>query len=382
MKPLLLKKIFHNKLNFFPLIVIWLSINIILFFNWRSGRELTLINQITSEQVELELVISQLKDEHSNPDLEKQSKDHIENSLEDTEKQLYLNRDLLLAYKAKDYQKAYSMMAQKIAHTRKRLNNFQNSETLSALKRDEAYYRYLAEKNIKGDAIQPIFGWSFSFELWRDSLPILLTFALIFVLSQVFSQAHYHHLSIYLLCPGHFLLRTIKQIGGGLLFSIGAYLLSLLYSFTLASLFFEMGSLDLPVLTYDDTLQMIWQPLKTQLWQTSILQIVSLLSLVLTIYLIAFLVKDKLLASLISFFSILGLMILTYFIVPLQEVAHWIPYHYLQSLAITTGYHHHAIQINRLEAGFGIFLNLTYSILLLGLIYLIDQYRRKKHKNA
>ena len=382
MKPLLLKKIFHNKLNFFPLIVIWLSINIILFFNWRSGRELTLINQITSEQVELELVISQLKDEHSNPDLKKQSKDHIENSLEDTEKKLYLNRDLLLAYEAKDYQKAYSMMAQKIAHTRKRLNNFQNSETLSALKRDEAYYRYLAEKNIKGDAIQPIFGWSFSFELWRDSLPILLTFALIFVLSQVFSQDHYHHLSIYLLCPSHFLVRTIKQVGGGLLFSIGSYLLSLLYSFTLASLFFERGSLDLPVLTYDDTLQMIWQPLKTQLWQTSILQIVSLLSLVLTIYLIAFLVKDKLLASLVSFLSTLGLMILTYFIVPLQEVAHWIPYNYLQSLAITTGRHHHAIKINRLEANFGIFLNLTYSILLLGLIYLIDQFRRKKHKNA
>lgn len=177
-------------------------------------------------------------------------------------------------------------------------------------------------------------------------------------------------------------MRTIKQVGWGLLFSIGSYLLSLLYIFTLASLFFERGSLDLPVLTYDDTLQMIWQPLKTQLWQTSILQIVSLLSLVLTIYLIAFLVKDKLLANLISFLSTLGLMILTYFIVPLQEVGRWIPYNYLQSLAITTGHHHHAIQINRLEANFGIFLNLTYSILLLGLIYLIDQFRRKKHKNA
>lgn len=382
MKNLFIKKVLANKLNLFPMLFVLLPIGMVLFFNWRSGGDFELVNQITSEQAELQVVISQLQEELAKPNLDSQSQDHLKDSLTGSQAQLANNQELLSAWEDQDYTKAYSLMAEKMQQRRKGLSSHQNSQAIEALKRDEAYYRYLSEKNLKGDSIQSVFGLTFTYEIWRDYLPVLLTVAIVFVLSQVYSQAYYDHLPIYLLRPGNFLFRASHQMLGGLLFSISICILSLIFSCMLGTFFFEIGSLDLPVLIYDEKLQMVWQPLKDQLGQASILQLLSLVSLVVTIYFISFAVKDKLLTVLISLISTVGLMILTYLVVPLQEIAHWIPFNYLQSLAVVCGQHHQAIEINRLEVSFGIGINLAYSVIVLGLIYLLDQTRRKRYWNC
>ncbi|MGF3225878.1 hypothetical protein [Facklamia sp. P12932] len=385
---LFIKKLLRSRLNVMPLLILLLSIPTILFLNYKSIDYFSLKNTLIEENVKFDKDIAEINSlidgqDETNEQINSIDQENLINAKDLKEN----NKKILNALEQKNYQEAYTMMANKISNTSSIVegnSKFYGSsyqEIMEALKRDEKFYNYLSAHKLKADNIQPVFGATFMFSIWNEYMPFLFTFLIIFILSQIFASAFHDKLMIYRLIPDNYFKRFIRNTAIGSLISSTIFFLTLILAYILASLFFDKGSFNYPILIYSEKLAASWIAMSRLISNALILQLVSIITVISTIYLIAMVFKDKMLTMFVALIVILGSMSLSYILVPLQKVAHLIPYNYMQSVAVVTGQINNQIEISHLNFNSGILSNIFCILIIVAVIFIIEFKRSSKLSN-
>lgn len=380
------KKIIKNKLNIAPLLLILVAVISIYFLNYQTITYYDLTNNLEQEQNELKKNIENFRISLSSTNIEESNR--AQKDIEIAESLLNSNQNIITELNKNNYKEAYQLMVESInfdhsvikEHPELYGNNYDN--LITAIERDKAYYEYLSTHDIKGDNKLPTMSLTYSVSIWNEYLPILLALASIFILCQCYSQDFYNRLMIYRLNPEGYFFKSFAEIFSGYIFLIVIFISTLVFSYIFAFIFKGNASFDYPILTYNQNDELSWSPIRNILLPSFLLQGSSLLALVTSVYFFTYLLRDKLLSIFFNMTLILGSMILTYFLVPFQEVAHLNPFNYLQSVAIVTGQFNQSIPINQLSFGLGIKVTILYTLILLILINILHSARTKKYLNV
>ena len=382
------KRILSNKVNFFPVLLILVTIPLILFFNGQLIQDMGLKNILIKEAEDLKLEINDATANLQDPNLSDQDQQIYQSNIEVANQMIEQNQEIIDSLVQEDYPQAYGLMLakrqndQRVVAEHPEFYGDTYDQLMETIIRDQEFYSYLIDHQLKADEYQPVFGWTFAFSIWNEVLPWLLAIILIFVLTNQYSKHFYQNLDLYRLKPSKYFVQALKEMGLGLIFAISIWAISLLFAFLLGSIIFEMGSWNHPILTYDSSSEMVWLSLKSLLGSSFLLQLISLLSLVVTIYLVTFTFKNKFLSMVINLLLVVGTMGASYFLPFFETVAAWIPYNYLQATSIITGQFNHTIAGLETTLGLGLGLNLGYVLFLLLVILLLNGYREGKHQNG
>lgn len=217
--------------------------------------------------------------------------------------------------------------------------------------------------------------------LWQNWLPYILALGLIYLFSTLFSKNYHKNLRIYRLVPTSYL----KKITGDIVFSGSLSFLILLvlliFAFFLAGIFFGFGDWDYPILQFANQNYLSYSSLSNLIFPSLILQMLSCLSLLLTVYLIMSMVKNAYLTIVLSIILVFGSMIFSYIIVPIEQLAHLIPFNYLNAFAIVNGQYNMNLSLNELSYHEGVWVNLLYSALCILIIASFNIYHSRRLSN-
>lgn len=385
---LFFKRILNNRIAAFSLLFIVIAIPLILFLNAQLINEMGLRNILVKESQEFTIDINHTNSLIQDSTLSLEDRKIHENNIELAKQMIEQNQEIIQLLDDQNYYEAYDLMLAKKIDTQNAV--FEHPEfyddhyhqILESIKSEQDFYRYLIDHRLKADEYQPVYGWTFAFSIWNDLLPWLISILLIVILSVQYSKKFYNKLNIYRLRPISFYHEALKEIGLGLLLAILLWCSALLLAFGLGSLFFEQGSLNYPILTFNKSNGFVWLSLISIIGPTCLLQIFSLLSLVTTIYLVTFIFKNKLLSMVMTLLIITGSMIASYFIPFFESAAAWLPYTYLQSASVITGQYNITLPRAETNLNLGIGVNSTCILFLLMLTFLINNYRSYKYRNG
>lgn len=385
---LFLKRILNNRIAAFSLLFIVIAIPLILFLNAQLINEMGLRNILVKESQEFTIDINHTNSLIQDSTLSLEDRKIHENNIELTKQMIEQNQEIIQLLDDQNYYEAYDLMlakkidAQNAVSEHPELYDDHYHQILETIKSEQDFYRYLIDHRLKADEYQPVYGWTFAFSIWNDLLPWLISILLIVILSVQYSKKFYDQLNIYRLRPISFYHEALKEIGLGLLLALLLWCSALILAFGLGSLFFEPGSLNYPILTFNKSNGFAWLSLISIIGPTCLLQIFSLLSLVTTIYLVTFIFKNKLLSMVMTLLIITGSMIASYFIPFFESAASWLPYTYLQSASVITGQYNITLPRAETNLNLGIGVNSTCILFLLMLTFLINNYRSYKYRNG
>lgn len=385
---LFLKRILNNRIAAFSLLFIVIAIPLILFLNAQLINETGLRNILVKESQEFTIDINHTNSLIQDSTLSLEDRKIHENNIELAKQMIEQNQEIIQLLDDQNYYEAYDLMLAKKIDAQNAVSEHPEfygdhyHQILESIKSEQEFYRYLIDHRLKADEYQPVYGWTFAFSIWNDVLPWLISILLIVILSAQYSKKFYDQLNIYRLRPISFYHEALKEIGLGLLLALLLWCSALILAFGLGSLFFEPGSLNYPILTFNKSNGFAWLSLISIIGPTCLLQIFSLLSLVTTIYLVTFIFKNKLLSMVMTLLIITGSMIASYFIPFFESAASWLPYTYLQSASVITGQYNITLPRAETNLNLGIGVNSTCILFLLMLTFLINNYRSYKYRNG
>ena len=385
---LFLKRILNNRIAAFSLLFIVIAIPLILFLNAQLINETGLRNILVKESQEFTIDINHTNSPIQDSTLSLEDRKIHENNIELAKQMIEQNQEIIQLLDDQNYYEAYDLMLAKKIDAQNAVSEHPEfygdhyHQILESIKSEQEFYRYLIDHRLKADEYQPVYGWTFAFSIWNDVLPWLISILLIVILSAQYSKKFYDQLNIYRLRPISFYHEALKEIGLGLLLALLLWCSALILAFGLGSLFFEPGSLNYPILTFNKSNGFAWLSLISIIGPTCLLQIFSLLSLVTTIYLVTFIFKNKLLSMVMTLLIITGSMIASYFIPFFESAASWLPYTYLQSASVITGQYNITLPRAETNLNLGIGVNSTCILFLLMLTFLINNYRSYKYRNG
>jgi hypothetical protein len=171
-----------------------------------------------------------------------------------------------------------------------------------------------------------------------SSLPFAFVLALIFVLTNLFSSFYYQNLNIMSIYPKSKKTSLFKILFSSTSLSIAFLTLTLGYVFLLSSLFFGSGSVFYPTISFDLKTRMLFiQPIFNTFLPVAVLMFLSIIFINLLVYLLCFLLRDKLSSLFLSLFLTIGILSITLVWEELQKIAYLLPTTYFLSFPIATG---------------------------------------------
>lgn len=258
-------------------------------------------------------------------------------------------------------------------------DNFSSSEDF-ANSIHKTYARYTKLVNLNEEPQTEgleVKGVNFVFRMMDSVFPLVFVLCLIAWMSTILSASIVGRLDIEQLFPENSFTFYLKKIlvltGLGILF----YCLFLSSTFIVSSIFSGTGTLQYPINLFSEGFKQTI-PIITVLIKAGILQILSILFIISAVSFISILVKNGLTTLFISTVVLLGAILLTGKIAPVNAVIHVLPTTYVNAIQVVTN--QLAFETHNAGVTFtnGIVVLICSIILLIGVTLGIKVYKRKK----
>ncbi|UUX34476.1 hypothetical protein [Fundicoccus culcitae] len=369
---------FKNKLNFIPIL---LPIIIILFFaimNSNASENTSYINSINQEVQIMSNLYSDYQNLLENETLSEEDFEGISIAADNLRDNLNLSNQSIEYAKNGNWTESLTLQLQLLQDNV--LSNIENGSSVydesyvRSMYNRKATYEILAENNIEPEfsGIE-IKGFTFTFRMMDILFPAILTTCLIALLSNIFGGNLVDRMDIEDMFP----VNQVKwQISKILLCFFICFILCMIWygvSLLVSTLLNGPGSLNYPINIFSDS-YIDTLPLSLVISKTIILQILSILFLVSTVYLISILVKNQLSTLFISTVLLVGPILLTGNIAPLSHILHLLPTTYFNATRVITN--QLAFENNNVNISFytGIYVLLLSSIIMLLAILILKKY--------
>ncbi len=343
-QKLLLKKVYRNRLNLVPLLLMMIFLLVIY-----SGNRIRTYHHIQdptySGEKELEVVrqnILMFQTELDNLDESDPLYEMIQKELQDAQQKESALQQRLEAVERKDWKQYYesdlvlTKIQQEAISRHGEFHGF--SEHMEVLRLDQEYAEYMMKNNLSYDGrFSASQGFSYMIQVINDYLPLLFTILLIFIISKLYCSSFIEDIDMHSLIPIHGVKRQGIRLLVGMIIGISIIFLIGFISIIYGWIGNTLGNINSPVLSYSLQGAVHYISFSSMFLKLLILFSLSILFIVQLVSIISTFARKHILCLMITLVIIIGGMWVVKNIVPIYSIAHILPTTYLDSLKVISG---------------------------------------------
>ena len=338
----LLKKVFKSRLNWIILALFVSGLGVTFYFNSQTANSVSLERELETSLVKDERIINEYEEKLSQISDTSSEEYQIAKNTLDGQKNLSTQKtEILTLLKEGRWKEAYYLQWQ---DEEKNYEMISNNPTISsdfkmAVDRQRKIYQALYPLNIKAHTLEfPTHGIDQIIWILEAIIPTLFVIAIIFMLTQLFTERYQNHLDTAQLYPFSKVAFAMSSLGVGVGYVTVLFIGISGFSFLVGSLISGFGQLDYPYPIYSLVNQEVTiGKIQDMLFPGLLLAFLAFIVIVEVVYLIAYFFKQKMPVLFLSLIGIVGLLFGIQTIQPLQKIAHLIPFTYLRSVEILSG---------------------------------------------
>ena len=381
----LLKKVFKSRLNWIILALFVSGLGVTFYFNSQTANSVSLESELETRLVKDERVINEYEEELSQiSDTNSEEYQIAKSNLESQKNLLTQKKEILDLLKEGRWKEAYYLQWQDEEKNYEVMSNqpTASSDFKMAVDRQRKIYQALYPLNIKAHTLEfPTHGIDQIVWILEAIIPSLFVVAIIFMLTQLFTERYQNHLDTAQLYPFSKVIFAMSSLGVGVGYVSVLFIGICGFSFLVGSLISGFGQLDYPYPIYSLVNQEVTiGKIQDVLFPGLFLAFLAFIVIVEVVYLIAYFFKQKMPVLFLSLIGIVGLLFGIQTIQPLQKIAHLIPFTYLRSVEILSGRLPKQIDNVNLNWGMGLVLLPCLIILLLVGILFIERWGSSRKK--
>lgn len=381
----LLKKVFKSRLNWIILALFVSGLGVTFYFNSQTANSVSLESELETRLVKDERVINEYEEELSQiSDTNSEEYQIAKSNLESQKNLLTQKKEILDLLKEGRWKEAYYLQWQDEEKNYEVMSNqpTASSDFKMAVDRQRKIYQALYPLNIKAHTLEfPTHEIDQIVWILEAIIPSLFVVAIIFMLTQLFTERYQNHLDTAQLYPFSKVAFAMSSLGVGVGYVTVLFIGISGFSFLAGSLISGFGQLDYPYPIYSLVNQeVIIGKIQDVLFPGLFLAFLAFIVIVEVVYLIAYFFKQKMPVLFLSLIGIVGLLFGIQTIQPLQRIAHLIPFTYLRSVEILSGSLPKQIDNVNLNWGMGLVLLPCLIILLLVGILFIERWGSSRKK--
>lgn len=383
----LLKKVFKSRLNWIILALFVSGLGVTFYFNSQTANSVSLESELETRLVKDERVINEYEEELSQiSDTSSEEYQIAKSNLESQKNLLTQKKEILDLLKEGRWKEAYYLQWQDEEKNYEVMSNqpTASSDFKMAVDRQRKIYQALYPLNIKAHTLEfPTHGIDQIVWILEAIIPSLFVVAIIFMLTQLFTERYQNHLDTAQLYPFSKVAFAMSSLGVGVGYVTVLFIGISGFSFLAGSLISGFGQLDYPYPIYSLVNQEVTiGKIQDVLFPGLFLAFLAFIVIVEVVYLIAYFFKQKMPVLFLSLIGIVGLLFGIQTIQPLQRIAHLIPFTYLRSVEILSGSLPKQIDNVNLNWGMGLVLLPCLIILLLVGILFIERWGSSRKKEV
>ncbi|VRA24528.1 ABC-type transport system involved in multi-copper enzyme maturation, permease component [Streptococcus pneumoniae] len=383
----LLKKVFKSRLNWIILALFVSGLGVTFYFNSQTANSVSLESELETRLVKDERVINEYEEELSQiSDTSSEEYQIAKSNLESQKNLLTQKKEILDLLKEGRWKEAYYLQWQDEEKNYEVMSNqpTASSDFKMAVDRQRKIYQALYPLNIKAHTLEfPTHGIDQIVWILEAIIPSLFVVAIIFMLTQLFTERYQNHLDTAQLYPFSKVTFAMSSLGVGVGYVTVLFIGICGFSFLAGSLISGFGQLDYPYPIYSLVNQEVTiGKIQDVLFPGLFLAFLAFIVIVEVVYLIAYFFKQKMPVLFLSLIGIVGLLFGIQTIQPLQRIAHLIPFTYLRSVEILSGSLPKQIDNVNLNWGMGLVLLPCLIILLLVGILFIERWGSSRKKEV
>ena len=383
----LLKKVFKSRLNWIILALFVSGLGVTFYFNSQTANSVSLESELETRLVKDERVINEYEEKLSQiSDTNSEEYQIAKINLESEKNLLTQKKEILALLREGRWKEAYYLQwqAEEKSYEIVLKQPTSSSDLKMAVDRERKTYQALYPLNIKAhNLVYPTHGIDQIVWILELIIPSLFVVAIIFMLTQLFSERYQNHLDTAHLYPFSKVKFTISSLGVGVGYVTVLFIGISGFSFLVGSLTSGFGQLDYPYPIYSLVNQEVTiGKIKDVLFPGLLLAFLAFIVIVEVVYLIAYFFKQKMPVLFLSLIGIVGLLFGIQTIQPLQKIAHLIPFTYLRSVEILSGRLPKQIDNVNLNWSMGMVLLPCLIILLLVGILFIERWGSSRKKEV
>lgn len=383
----LLKKVFKSRLNWIVLLLFASGLGVTFYFNSQTANSVSLESELETRLVKDERVINEYEEELSQiSDTSSEEYQIAKSNLESQKNLLTQKKEILDLLKEGRWKEAYYLQWQDEEKNYEVMSNqpTASSDFKMAVDRQRKIYQALYPLNIKAHTLEfPTHGIDQIVWILEAIIPSLFVVAIIFMLTQLFTERYQNHLDTAQLYPFSKVTFAMSSLGVGVGYVTVLFIGICGFSFLAGSLISGFGQLDYPYPIYSLVNQEVTiGKIQDVLFPGFFLAFLAFIVIVEVVYLIAYFFKQKMPVLFLSLIGIVGLLFGIQTIQPLQRIAHLIPFTYLRSVEILSGSLPKQIDNVNLNWGMGLVLLPCLIILLLVGILFIERWGSSRKKEV
>lgn len=338
----LLKKVFKSRLNWIILALFVSGLGVTFYFNSQTANSVSLESELETRLVKDERVINEYEEELSQiSDTNSEEYQIAKSNLESQKNLLTQKKEILDLLKEGRWKEAYYLQWQDEEKNYEVMSNqpTASSDFKMAVDRQRKIYQALYPLNIKAHTLEfPTHGIDQIVWILEAIIPSLFVVAIIFMLTQLFTERYQNHLDTAQLYPFSKVAFAMSSLGVGVGYVTVLFIGISGFSFLAGSLISGFGQLDYPYPIYSLVNQEVTiGKIQDVLFPGLLLAFLAFIVIVEVVYLIAYFFKQKMPVLFLSLIGIVGLLFGIQTIQPLQKIAHLIPFTYLRSVEILSG---------------------------------------------
>ena len=383
----LLKKVFKSRLNWIILALFVSGLGVTFYFNSQTANSVSLESELETHLVKNERVINEYEEKLSQiSDTSSEEYQFAKENLDSQKNHLTQKTEILTLLKEGRWKEAYYLQWQDVEKSYEILSKepTASSDLKMAVDRERKTYQALYPLNIKAhNLVYPTYGIDQIVWILEAIIPSLFVVAIIFMLTQLFTERYQNHLDTAHLYPFSKVTFAMSSLGVGVGYVSVLFIGISGFSFLVGSLISGFGQLDYPYPIYSLVNQEVTiGKIQDVLFPGLFLAFLAFIVIVEVVYLITYFFKQKMPVLFLSLIGIVGLLFGIQTIQPLQRIAHLIPFTYLRSVEILSGRLPKQIDNVNLNWSMGMVLLPCLIILLLVGILFIERWGSSRKKEV
>lgn len=340
---LILKKVYKNKLNFIPFLLILILISLI-YFRYHDGAYTQMINPALSGIEAMDRIpkdIAYFQNIINTTDETSEKHQMAKRDLVRAESLLYNYEQRLDAFQTGDWNKYYTSdlkLNEIELEVLKVEPNYHDDDYTKIIELHIDYDQHMQDYNLGYDhRLYNIQGISYVTKICNEYLPVLLAILLIYITSSMYCSTYVDSMDKQKILPLSSLKRQNSRLLAGAI--VGGFIVFLITGVSLISGMIgnTLGSLNSPVLCYTLEGADTFIPLITILPQFIIQLILSILFIVNFVSVLSIFIRRHMTCMLLSLVIIVGCVIFTVEFAPLQPYMHLLPTTYIRAFQVVSG---------------------------------------------
>ncbi|TSO26937.1 hypothetical protein [Lactobacillus sp. LL6] len=334
-----IKKVTKNNLIIITVGLLIVLSFVVLILNKNAATQMSLESEAYGNQALQQKNIKESKADLKNFPKNSERYKVAQEDLTSNEAELEKTNTLIKELKNKNWEKVYKIKYSNLLKADK--YTFQDKSATQTekfyLNKNLALFAYLKRHPLPYQTDPPSEGYMFLTDLNQLYLPIIFSVIAVFMLTQLYTSSYKNKVDIDSLIPLQSNKKILYNSLSGVIIVGFIYILVNLLVFIGSSILFGTGSIDYPFYIYTSESAGYYTPVRNIFMPSIILSFLGIGFIVVMMQLISKLLKDQLPTLFIGIVLLVGFNMATAFIVPLKNIAPYLPTTYLNSIKTVSG---------------------------------------------